>query len=65
MTEQIIAYLHRGEWHKAAEVQRKRASDKSAFDGAYPYTLSALRRRREYGRDVPGWVNLDEQTEKA
>ena len=65
MAEKIIAYLHRGEWHKAAHVEKKRDLDKGAFDGALPYTLSALRRRREYGRDVPAWVDLDAQDEKA
>jgi hypothetical protein len=44
----IVAYL------------QKRALDKSAFVDAHPYTIAALRNRREYGRDVPKWVDLVE-----
>ncbi len=57
----IVAYLHKGEWFTAEEVQAKRRRDQGAFVEANPYTLDALRRRREYGRDVPEWVKLDER----
>lgn len=60
MAEKIVAYLQKGEWFKAEDVHQKRAYDKAAFVDANPYTLSALRRRREYGRDVPDWIDLDE-----
>lgn len=66
--QEIVAYWVKGEWYPADEIQMKRdqahkRSDTSLdayFPDANPYTLSALRRRREYGRDVPEWVNLDE-----
>lgn len=57
----IVAYWYKDEWYTAEEVERKRHADRGAFVDALPYTLAALRRRREYGRDVPEWVNLDEQ----
>lgn len=59
--QKIVAYLFKGEWYKAEAVQMKRHADRGAFVDALPYTLVALRRRREYGRDVPEWVNLDEE----
>jgi len=63
MTEprKIVAYLQKGEWFTADEVQRKRAIDKGAFADANPYTIVALINRRESGRDVPEWIDLDEQ----
>lgn len=64
MSEKIIAYLYRGEWHTATEVQKKRETDKGAFEGALPYTRSALVRRQENGRDVPAWVDLNKQDER-
>lgn len=63
MAEKIVAYLQRGEWFKAAEVQKKRAADKGAFTDAHPYTISALRNRRASGRDVPDWIDLDKADE--
>ena len=65
MTEprEIVAYLQKGEWFKADEVQRKRAIDKGAFVDANPYTIVALINGHESGRDVPEWINLDEQGE--
>lgn len=57
----IVAYLQKGVWYKAEDVQAKRAIDRGAFIDAHPYTIQALRNRREFGRDVPEWVNLDEQ----
>ena len=56
---EIVAYLYKDEWYKAAEVQQKRAIDGGAFRDALPYTVVALRHRRDYGRDVPSWVDLD------
>ena len=61
MAEKIVAYLQKGEWFKAEDVQSKRAIDRGAFIDAHPYTIRALRNRRSYGRDVPSWINLDEQ----
>lgn len=55
----IVAYLHQGVWVDPAQVQKSRVSDKGAYMDAHPYTLAALRRRREYGRDVPEWIGLD------
>lgn len=59
-TQGIVAYLHQGQWFDTAQVQKSRVSDKGAYMDAHPYTIAALRRRREYGRDVPEWINLDE-----
>lgn len=64
----IVAYRHKGEWISAADTQSKREeatlrrdpSVEAYLPDANPYTVAALRRRREYGRDVPEWVNLDE-----
>jgi hypothetical protein len=63
MTEvrEIVAYLSKGKWYKAAEVQTKRHADRGAFTDAFPYTIASLRNRQEYGRDVPEWINLDKQ----
>lgn len=57
----IVAYLYKGEWHTAAQVDKARISDKGAYQDAHPYTVAALRNRREYGNDVPEWIDLDEQ----
>jgi hypothetical protein len=51
----IVAYWYKGEWYPAAEVQ----ADRNKFVDANPYTVAALRNRREYGRDVPDWIELD------
>jgi hypothetical protein len=56
----IVAYWLKGEWYSADDVQKARVSDRAAFWDAHPYTLSALRNRRDYGRDVPEWIKLDE-----
>lgn len=58
---EIVAYLYKGEWYRADDVRTKRHGDRGAFVDALPYTLAALRRRREYGRAVPEWVKLDEE----
>lgn len=58
---EIVAYLYKGEWYPVAEVRTKRHADRGAFVDALPYTLAALRRRREYGRDVPEWVELEQK----
>jgi hypothetical protein len=60
----IVAYWLKGEWYSAADVQKARISDRGAFGEANPYTLSALRNRRDYDRDVPEWINLDEQNRR-
>jgi hypothetical protein len=63
MSEQpaIVAYLLRGIWYSAKEVETKRVGDKGAFQDAHPYTVAMLRRRKKYGGDVPEWIDLDEQ----
>lgn len=60
-TPKIVVYLVKGEWIPAETVEKKRNSDKGAYMDAHPYTVAALRRRREYGNDVPEWIDLDEQ----
>lgn len=67
MTEprQIVAYLQKGVWYKVDEVQTKRHADRGAFMDAMPYTIAALRNRREYGRDVPSWIDLDTSSEST
>jgi hypothetical protein len=55
------AYLQKGIWYTAAQVDKARVSDKGAFQDAHPYTIAALKRRREYGNDVPTWFDLNEQ----
>lgn len=62
---QIVAYLEKSVWYKPDEVYSKRNPDKHSgkqpeLMDANPYTITALRRRREYGRDVPKWVDLNE-----
>ncbi len=42
----------------------KRAQRSPELVEALPYTIMALRRRREYGRDVPEWIELDERVEE-
>lgn len=59
-SQKIVAYLLRGIWYSAKEVETKRVSDKGAFQDAHPYTIAALRRRKKYGGDVPEWIELDE-----
>lgn len=56
----IVAYRFKGEWYTAEKVQAERKKEQGAFVDALPYTIMALRRRRDYGRDVPEWVDLDE-----
>lgn len=58
-TPKIVAYLQKGEWFPAETVEKKRVSDKGAFQDAHPYTVAALRNRREHGRDVPEWIDLE------
>lgn len=60
-TSKIVAYLQKGEWFPAEMVEKKRVSDKGAFQDAHPYTVAALRRRRDFGGDVPEWIDFDEQ----
>jgi hypothetical protein len=55
----IVAYLEKGVWYTPEEVREKRTQRSPELVDAMPYTLAALRRRQEYGRDVPEWVNLD------
>jgi hypothetical protein len=57
--QSIIAYLHKGEWLLPAEVETKRHADKGAYVDALPYTVSALRNRRDNGKDTPFWIDLD------
>ena len=40
------------------QVEKVLMSDKGAFQDAHPYTVAALKRRREYGNDVPTWIDL-------
>jgi hypothetical protein len=61
----IVAYRFKGEWYRADKVQADRQKDQGTFVDALPYSLVSLRRRREYGRDVPEWIKLDEQLPKA
>lgn len=56
----IVAYRFKGEWYTADKVRTERKKDQGAFVDALPYTLAALRRRQEYGRDVPEWIELDQ-----
>lgn len=61
---QIVAYLEKGVWYKPDEVYAKRNPDRHSgkqpeLVDANPYTIRALRNRREAGRDVPEWVDLD------
>jgi hypothetical protein len=60
VAQTIVAYRFKGEWYTADKVQAERKKDQGTFVDALPYTIAALRRRREYGRDVPEWVKLDE-----
>lgn len=69
----IVVYRYKGEWYPADQVRAEREvarcqnnpNDDAYFPDANLYTMAALRRRREYGRDVPEWVELDEgETEK-
>lgn len=62
MTEssEIVAYLWLGAWYTPEEVHSKRAARAPELTDANPYTFTMLHRRREYGRDVPDWINLDE-----
>jgi hypothetical protein len=56
----IIAYLYKNEWYTAEQVEKARVSDKGAYMDAHPYSVASLRNRREYGRDVPTWIDIDE-----
>jgi len=66
MSEQpvIVAYLLRGIWYSAKEVDQKRISDKGAFQDAHPYTVAVLRRRQEYGKDTLEWIDLEKQEQR-
>lgn len=58
---QIVAYLEKGVWYTPEEVRVERAARSPKLIDANPYTIAMLHRRREYGRDVPEWINLDEE----
>ena len=58
-TPKIVAYLLKGIWYSAKEVETKRVGDKGAFQDAHPYTAAMLSRRKKYGGDVPEWIDLD------
>lgn len=61
----IVAYLFKGAWYTAKDVDKARVSDKGAYMDAAPHTVASLRNRREYGRDVPEWIDLDNQDNQS
>lgn len=62
---QIVAYIEKGVWHTFEEVQEKRAQRSPELVDALPYTVKMLRRRQEFGRDVPDWIDLNEDPQPA
>jgi hypothetical protein len=62
-TQEIVAYLSNRQWYRATDVLASRDIDSWLFQDAQPFTLADLRKRRNGGKDVPNWIDLDEEAD--